>query len=119
MNLDLIRPRSDTEDILLSIIKICEKLLEQTHRKAEETLEFKLTQPKETFSFTPPIAIEGSRMLGLSNLEVYKSSYNIMEANSIFELYTDTFDEFSFTELKDELEDIVSTSDITLSHLQH
>ena len=35
------------------------------------------------------------------------------------ELYTDTFDEFSFEELKDEIEEILNISDITPSHLQH
>ena len=34
-------------------------------------------------------------------------------------LYTDTFDEFFFTELKGELEEILSISDITPYHLQH
>ena len=35
------------------------------------------------------------------------------------ELYTDNFHEFSFEELKDELEEILSISDNTPSHLQH
>ena len=34
------------------------------------------------------------------------------------EIHTDDFDEFSFGELKDELEEILSISDITPSHLQ-
>ena len=34
-------------------------------------------------------------------------------------LYTESFDEFSFPELKDELEEILKISDITTSHLQH
>ena len=36
-----------------------------------------------------------------------------------FELYTDTFDESSSEELKDELDEILSFSDITPQHLQH
>ena len=40
MNLNLIRPKIETEDSLLSKTKSCEKLIEQNHRKAEETLEF-------------------------------------------------------------------------------
>ena len=39
MNLNMIRPKTQTEDLLLSITKNCETLIEQTHRKAEETLE--------------------------------------------------------------------------------
>ena len=41
MNLNMIQPKNKTEEILLSINKNCETLIEQTHREAEETLEFK------------------------------------------------------------------------------
>ena len=51
MNLKTIRPKNETQDLLLSITKNCETLIEQTHRKPEETLEFKLTKPKEKVSF--------------------------------------------------------------------
>ena len=43
----MIRPKNGTQDLLLSITKECETLKKQTHRKAEETLEFKLTKPKK------------------------------------------------------------------------
>ena len=59
MNLNMIRPENETEDLLLSITENCETLIDQTHRNAEETLEFKLTKPKETFHFNPPIQIKG------------------------------------------------------------
>ena len=49
MNLNMIRPKNETEDLLLSITKNCKTLIEQTHRKAEETLEFKMNKSKETF----------------------------------------------------------------------
>ena len=39
MNLNMIRPKNETEELLLSKTKICETLIEQTHRQAEETLE--------------------------------------------------------------------------------
>ena len=42
MNLNMIRPKNETDDLLLSITKNCEKLVEQTHRKAEDTLEVKM-----------------------------------------------------------------------------
>ena len=51
----MIRPKNETEDLLLSITKNCEKLVEQTHRKPEETLEFKMLKPRETFHFNPPM----------------------------------------------------------------
>ena len=54
----MIRPKNETEDLLLSIAKNCETLIEQTHRKAEETLEFKMIKPRETFRFSPPIHIK-------------------------------------------------------------
>ena len=49
MNLVMVRPTNETEDFLLSKIKNCDTLFKQTHRKSGETLEFKLTKPKETF----------------------------------------------------------------------
>ena len=42
MKLIMIRPKNETEDLLLSINKNCETLIKQTHGKTEETLEFKL-----------------------------------------------------------------------------
>ena len=82
-------------------------------------MEFKLTKTRETFSFKPPVSIEGSWMLGLTGLGFYNSIFQITEENNKFELYTDTFDEFSFEELKDELEEFLNSSDITSSHQQH
>ena len=43
----------------------------------------------------------------------------ITEGNIKLELYTDTSAEFSFEELKDELEEILDISDITPQQLQH
>ena len=58
-------------------------------------------------------------MVGLTtNLEIHNSTFNITEENNKFELYTDLVDEFSFTELKDELEEILDISNITPQHLQ-
>ena len=47
-------------------------LIEQTHRKAEETLEIKMIKPKETSHFNPPIQTKGDWMVGLTSLEVFK-----------------------------------------------
>ena len=41
----MIRPKIETEDILVSITKNCETLIKQTHRKPQETLEFKMVKP--------------------------------------------------------------------------
>ena len=77
MNLNMIRPENETEDLLLSITKNCETLIEQTHRKPEQSLEFKLIRPRETFHFNQPIHIKGDWMLGLTDLEVYNSVFKI------------------------------------------
>ena len=114
----MIQPKNETENLLLSITKNCEKLVKQTHRKPEETLEFKMLKPRETFHFNPPIQTKGEWMLGLIDLEVYNSIFNITKENNKFELYTDTFDEFSFEELKDEVEEILNIPEITDDHLE-
>ena len=73
----MIQPKNEAEGLLLSITKNCEKLVEQTHRKAEETLEFKMIKPKETFNFKQAIHIKGDWMIGLTELEIYNSVFNI------------------------------------------
>ena len=40
------------------LLNNCETPIKQTHRKAEETLEFKLTKSGETISLKPPVSIE-------------------------------------------------------------
>ena len=115
----MIQPKNETEDLLLSITKNCETLIKQTHRKPQETLEFTMLKPRETIHFNPPIKTEGEWMIGLIDLEVYNSIFNITKENNKFELYTDTFDEFSFEELKDELEEILDIPNFTDEHLQH
>ena len=87
MILNRIQPKNKTEGSLLSITKSCETLIEQTHRKAEETLEFKMIKPRETFHFKPPIQIKGDWMIGLTDLEVYNSIFNITEEKNQFDFY--------------------------------
>ena len=108
MNLNLIRHKFDTETLLLSITKICELLIKQTHRKAEETLEFKLTKPRQTIHLKTPLSIEVDWMIGLTSLEVYKSNFNKPEEYNKFELYAGFFyNELSYTTLKDKVAEIV------------
>ena len=117
--LNVIRPINDTEDLILSIAKIYETLLEQTLRKAEEILEIKIAKPRETFHFNPPIQIEGSWMIELTSLEVYIFIFSINTTFIKIELYADNFDEIPFEEIKVELEEIPNISDTTPYHLQH
>ena len=79
MNLDVIRPNNQIEDLLLSITKNRESINEQTYRKAETIMEFKLTKRRETYSFSSPITIEWSWMICLTSLEVCNSVFNITE----------------------------------------
>ena len=117
MNLNMVRPKNDTEDLLLSITKNCGTLIKQTHGKAEETLEFKMIKPREIFQFKPPIQIQGDWMIGLTNLEVFNSIFNITEKKNKFENYRDISNKFGFLELKDKLEEILNISHITIEHL--
>ena len=87
MNLNMIRPKNQTENLSFSITKSCGTLIEQTHREPEETLEFKMNKPRQIFHFNPPIQIQGFWMVGLAGLEVYNSIFNITERNNKFELY--------------------------------
>ena len=94
------RPKNETGDFLLSITKIYKTPNKQTHTRSEKVLEFKLTKSRETFQFQPLILIDGSKMLGLTRLEIYNSIFNITEKNNKFKLNTDLFDKLSFEEIK-------------------
>ena len=83
----MIQPKNRTEDLILSITKNCETLIDKTHRKAEETLQFKMIRSKQTFHFNTLIQIKVDWMIGLVDLEVYNSIFNITEQNNKFELY--------------------------------
>ena len=115
----MVRPKIEKEALLLSVIKKCEVFIKRTYKKAEETLELKLIEPREYFHFKLPISHDGSWMISLTSVEVYNSIFNITEKNNKLELYTNDFDKLSFEGLNDELEENLNISDITPSHLQH
>ena len=121
MNLNMIRSKNQTEDLVLSITKNCEMLIDQTHRKAEETLEFKMIKPRETSHFKPHIQVKGDCMIGLLDLEVYISIFNITEENNKFELYKFPGEKsggVSYEKVRDERERDLDISDITATDLQ-
>ena len=121
MDLNMIRPKNQTEDLLLSITKNCETLIEQTHTKPQETLEFKMTKPREIFHFKPPIQIKGDWMIGLTDLEVYNSIFNITEENNKFELYKFPDEKaggVTYEKVRDEIEKDLDIEDITAADLQ-
>ena len=117
----MIRPKNETEDLLLSITKNCETLIQQTHRKAEETLEFKMIKPREIFLFTPPTQVKGDWMIGLTDLEVYNSIFNITEQNNKFQLYKFPDEKtggVTYEKVRDEIEKDLDIDDITTADLQ-
>ena len=121
MNLNMIRPENQTENLLLSITKNFETLIEQSHRKAEETLEFKMNKPRETFHFKPPIQVKGDWMIGLVDLEVYNSNFNITEENNKFQLYKFPDEKsggVTYEKVRIEIERDLDISDITATGLQ-
>ena len=112
----MIRPKNQTEYLLLSITKNCETLIKQTHTKPRETMEVKMTKPRETYHFNPPIQVKEDWMLGLIDLEVYTSIFNITEENNKFEFYKFPDEKSggtSYTKVRDEIERDLDISDIT------
>ena len=121
MNFKMIQPKNETEDLLLSITKNCETPIEQTHRKAEETLQFKMIKPREKIRFNPSIEINGDWMLGLRDLEVYNSIFNITEENNKLEHYKfpdEKTSGVSYEKIRAEIEKNLDISDITAIDLQ-
>ena len=76
-----------TKELLLSITNNCENFIEQTHRKPQETLEYKLNKSRQTFHFKPSISLDESWMICSPGLKVYNSIFNITEENTKFEIY--------------------------------
>ena len=121
MNLNIIRSKNETENLLLSITKNCETLIEQIHTKSPETLEFKMIKPKETFHFKPSIHIQGHWMIGLTDLEVNSSIFNITEENNKFKLYKFPDEKsggVTYEKVRDEIERDLDIEDITAQDLQ-
>ena len=113
MNLNMIQPKNETEDLLLSITKNCETPTEQTHKKSE-TLEFKMAKSRETFQFNPPILIQGSWMIAITNLEICNSLFVITQKDNKFQLYTGYLEgEVSYTQLKDKVAEVLGLSNLT------
>ena len=117
----MIRSKNETENLLISKSKNCETLIQQTHRKSEETLEFKMNKPRETFPFSPPTSIEGSWIIGLTSLEVYISFSNTIEEDNkatLYEFPDEKRGGFSIEKVRDEIEKGSGITDITPVDLQ-
>ena len=74
------------ESLLLNIAKSNQEIVENTHSKPQETLEFKMTKQKESFSFDVSLLLPEKWMMGVTSLEVYNTVYNITEKNNKLEI---------------------------------
>ena len=74
------------ESLLLSIAKSNQEIVENKHSKPQETLEFKMTKQKESFSFDVPLLLPEKWMMGVTSLEVYTTVYNITEKKNKLEI---------------------------------
>ena len=93
-------------ELLLLIKKHTDTLIAQTRTKPQETLEFKMIKPTQTFSFNPPINLleEGKWLLAVSSFECTNSVFNITDENNNFSIiipghYQNEFAEKTIEEL--------------------
>ena len=75
------------ESLLLSIAKSNQEIVENTHSKPQETLEFKMNKQKESFSFDIPLELPGQWMMEVTSLEVYNTVYYKTPINNKLEIY--------------------------------
>ena len=99
-------------ELLLLIKKLTDALIQQTKTKPQETLEFKMIKPMQTFSFNPPrnLVEEGKWLMAVSLFDCTNSVYNITNENNSFsiiipghyenEFVEKTIDELNKLELK-------------------
>ena len=80
-----------------------------------------MIKPRKTFHYIPPISIEGSWMVKMTDLEVYKSFFNITEENNKLE-FNKFHDEkaggVSNEKVRDKIEGDLDILDITDAILQ-
>ena len=80
-----------------------------------------MNKSKETFLFKPPIQVKGDWMIGLTDLEVYNSFFNITEENNKFDLYKFPDEKaggVTYEKVRDEIEKDLDIEDITAEDLQ-
>ena len=75
-------------ELLLSIEKHTDTLIEQTKTKPQETLELKMKKQMQTFSFNSPINLveEGKMLLAVSSMECTNSVFNLAKENNSFSI---------------------------------
>ena len=87
-------------ELLLLIKKHTDTLIKQTKTKPQETLEFKMNNQKQTFSFSPPINLfeEDKWLLAVSSFECTNSVFNITDDNNSFSIIIPAHWETEFAE---------------------
>ena len=82
-----------------------------------------MVKPRKTFRFNPPVEAKPKEdwMIGLTDLEVYNSIFNITEESNKFELYKFPDENavcVSYRKVRDETDRDLDISDITVADLQ-
>ena len=79
-----------SNELLLSIKKHSDTLIEMTKTKPQETLEYKMNKQMQTFSFHPPINFseEGIWLSAVISFEAMNSVFNITDENNSFSIST-------------------------------
>ena len=97
--------------MLLLIKKHTDTLIEQTKRKQQETLEFKMNKQMQTFLFNPSINLveEGKWLLRVSSFECTNSVLNITFKNNSFSInipghWETEFDRKTFAKISELIE---------------
>ena len=98
-------------ELLILIKKHTDTLIQQLRTKPQETLQFKMIKPMQTFSFNPPINLveEGKWLMAVSLFDCINSVYNITDENNSFSIiipgqYETEFAEKTIDELNKLLE---------------
>ena len=79
------------ETLLLEMVKVLQKIEKNPHTEHQQTLEFKMTKPKQTFNFDKPLIIPEKLVMGASNLQVRNTVYNITERNNIIKQHIPSY----------------------------
>ena len=78
-----------------------------------------MNKSREVFHFKTPIQIKGDWMIGLIDLEVYNSIFNITEENNKLQLYKfPEAGDVAYERVRDEIEKDLDFEDITAADLQ-
>ena len=80
-----------------------------------------MTKPRKTFHFNPTVEVKDDWLIGLTDLEVYNSIFNVTEENIKFELHKFPDGKSggaSYEKVRNEIETDLDISDITVTNLQ-